>query len=125
MQQPAPFHLVNTPPSALRVATNGQIRLTVLEPDGKLFLRRGLTGVMAAPTAQTIIPQLNQLAGELLQHSDMPAEDVAARLHALQMFCKPHETQKIEWACASLNGVNVFTDGVDIIVTTQDLRVTK
>lgn len=122
VQQPTPFTIVRAeglPP----VATNGACRLMCLDAGGELRLRRGIRGVFGAPVAEKILPHLNALAGELLAHSDMAPADVAARLHALQMVCAPPPLPNVEWAYAELNGVRVYTDGVDVILTQQDLQV--
>lgn len=121
-QQPTPFTIVRTD-GAPTVATNGSTRLTCLDADGWVSLRRGVRGALAAPAVEKILPQLNALAGDLLARSDMPAEEVAARLHALQQACRPPEPEHLEWAYVELAGVRVYTDGVDVIVTRQDLRI--
>lgn len=122
MDQPTPFTIVRSeahPP----LATNGAVRLMCLDADGAISLRRGIKGALAQPTAETMLPALNALAGELLSNSAMPAADVAARLHALQLACSPPAPQHLEWAFVELDGVRVYTDGVDVIVTRQDLRI--
>ena len=123
MQQPTPFTLVEAQAGKLRMASNAAVRIMCLDDDGTVFLRRGLSGVMAAPSAQNILPQLNALAGEVLANSAMAPADIAARLHALQLSCKPVEAKQIEWACVRLGDVRVFTDGEDIIVTRQNIEV--
>lgn len=122
MSQPVPFHLVRAD-NGLTVATNGAVRLTCLDDGGAVKLRRGICGVMAGPVVEKVLPLLNQLAGELLQNSAMDPVEVAARLHALQMLCKPQAPQHLEWAYTELDGVRVYTDGQDVIVTRQDLRI--
>lgn len=94
-----------------------------LDADGEVRLRRGIRTAMAAPMAERVLPHLNALAGELLANSAMPAEEVAARLHALQLACTPAEPQHVEWAYVEIAGVRVYTDGKDVIVTRQDLLV--
>lgn len=122
MTQPTPFHLVGKP-GGPTVATNGAMRLTCLDADGVVRLRRGIRGVMAGPVVEKVLPLLNQLAGELLANSAMEPDEVAARLHALQMMCKPPAPQHVEWAYAELDGVRVYTDGQDVVVTRQDMQI--
>lgn len=122
MGGPIPFTVVRQaggPP----VASNGSTRLTCLDEGGQVKLRRGIRGAFGGPLAERVLPKLNALAGELLKRHDMPAEELAAHLHALQAVCQPAPSQHIEWAYAELDGVRVYTDGVDIIVTRQDLTI--
>lgn len=120
--QPTPFTIVRSDTGAHPpVATNGAVRLMCLDADGQLSLRRGISGMMAAPMVEKILPQLNALAGELLANSAMDPAEIAARLHALQLACRPPEQRNIEWAYAELDGVRVYVDGADVIVTRQDL----
>lgn len=122
MSKPAPFVIVKNQ-SMPDVATNGVVRLMCLDEGGRVVLRRGVSGLMASPVAEKLIPLLNQLAGELIENAEMPAGDVQARLHALQLACQPKEPQAIEWAFAELDGVRVYTDGTDMIMTRRDLTV--
>jgi len=121
-QQPAPFHLVRQD-GGLNVATNGTLMLTCLDAGGVVKLRRGIRGAVAGPVVEKLLPQLNQLAGELLQNSAMEPAEVAARLHALQQLCKPTPPQHVEWAYVELDGVRVYTDGAAVLVTREDLRI--
>lgn len=120
--QPVPFDLVRAE-GLPTVATNGALRMVCLDADGVLRLRRGIRGAVAGPLAETLLPQLNALAGELLSNSGMTHQELAARLHALQLVCKPAPRQNVEWAYAELDGVRVYTDGTDVIVTRQDLAI--
>jgi hypothetical protein len=104
-------------------ATNGQTLLMCLDEGGKVFLRRGIKGVMQGPLAEKLLPQLNQLSGELLANPELSPADIAARLHALQLNCVVPEQQSIEWTVAELDGVRVYTDGTQIYLTKQDLVV--
>lgn len=122
MAQPVPFTIVR-PEGAPPVASNGMLRLTCLDPAGQVRLRRAIRTSTAAPMAERVLPHLNQLAGELVADIAMPAHEVASRLHVLQAACRPVEQQNVEWAFVELNGVFVYTDGVDVIVTTQDMRI--
>lgn len=122
MTQPTAFSIVHRP-DAPSVATNGSTRLMCLDAGGKLSLRRAICGGLGAPTAERIVPALNALAGELLANSAMPPADIAARLHALQQVCQPPPARHMEWAYAELDGVRCYTDGVDVILTKQDLSI--
>ena len=107
----------------VRVASNGTVRLSVLDAGGKIFRRRGISGLALKPAAEVLIPQLNQLAGELLQRPDTPPHEAIGRLLAIAGLVPTAEPQRIEWAVAELGGVRVYTDGRNVIVTTQDLVV--
>ncbi len=120
--QPTPFTITRNegqPP----VASNGVLRLACLEADGELKLRRGIRGALSGPMAERVLPQLNALAGQLLETPDMPATELASRLHALQFACQPKPVEHLEWAFVKLGDVYVFTDGQSVIVTRQDLRI--
>lgn len=121
MDQPIPFE-IDCSPGRPAVATNGRVRVTVLDKEGNMVRRRALVGIKAACPADAIIPQLNKLAGELVQDMSMPAGDIQARLLSLAAFAQPSDPQRVEWLRASLNGVQVFTDGVDIVITTGEIH---
>lgn len=118
-QQPVPFEIVEQ--DGARVASNGAVRLTLLDAAGKLFRRRGVSGLALKPPAEILIPQLNALAGELLQRPDMPAAEAVGRVLAMAGLVPTAEPQRHEWAVAELDGVRVYTDGVNIVVTKQEL----
>lgn len=122
---PVPFEIVEhaRPDGApLRVASNGAVRLTLLDSDGRLFRRRGISGMALKPAAEMLLPHVNALAGELLQRPDMPAHEAVGRLLALAGQVPTAEPQRHEWAVAELDAVKVYTDGVDVFVTRQELR---
>jgi len=119
MAQPIPFEIADR--DGVRVASNGSIRLSVFEPDGQLFLRRGITGLSAKSAADVLIPRLNALAGELLANPGMPAADAVGKLMAIGGLVPTAEPKHIEWAVVSIDGVNVYTDGVDVIVSRKEL----
>lgn len=118
-RQPVPFELVEQ--DGVRVASNGQVRLSLLDAGGRLFRRRGVSGLPMKPAAEVLVPQLNALAGELLQHPDISAQDAVARLLAIAGTVPTAEPQRHEWAVAELGAVLVYTDGRNIVVTKQDL----
>lgn len=121
MEQPKPFQIVRNPGEP-EVATNGTLALVVLD-GGVVRLRRGIRTSSGAPMAERILPHLNALAGELLANSAMSADEIAARLHALQVACVPPVQQNIEWAYGELNGVRVYVDGSTVLMSTQDQLV--
>lgn len=118
--QPVPFEIVEVSPGH-RVASNGGVSLSLLDPGGRLFRRRGVVGLATKPAAEVVLPQLNGLAGELVANPAMPAEEVAARLLALAGLVPVAAPKRVEWAVAELDGVRVYTDGSAIVVTKQDL----
>lgn len=118
--EPVPFEIV-TEPTGMRVASNGPAKLVLLEGDGELFKRRGVKRMSTMPTAERLLPLVNELAGELLQNPTMPDGEVLARLGALAGMVPPDEPTRIEWVVARVNGVNVFFDGQHVVVTRQDL----
>lgn len=117
--QPIPFEIVQQ--DGVSVASNGSIRLSMLDADGRLFKRRGVSGLAIKPAAEVLIPQLNALAGELLAKPDTPATEARARLLAIAGLVNTAEPQQHEWAVAELDGVRVYTDGANVVVTKQDL----
>lgn len=123
--QPVPFEIaehVTAEGAPIRIASNGGLRLTLLDADGKLCRRRGVSGLALKPAAELLLPQVNALAGELLARPDMPAQEAVGRLLALAGQVPTAEPQRHEWALAELDGVRVYTNGVDVIVTRQDLQ---
>lgn len=120
MAQPVPWEIV-TRPDGVRVASNGAQRLVVLDEAGQVFRRRGVTGLAMRPAAELLIPQLNALAGELLAAPDMPARAAVDRLLAIAGTVPTAEPQRVEWAVAEIDGVRVYVDGPNVVVTTRDL----
>lgn len=120
-QQPTPFEIV-TGPDGMRVASNGRLRLTVLDPRGKLFRRRAIRGIAAKPAAEVLLPQINALAGELLASPGLTGAELQARLHAIAGTLVTEEPRRVEWAVAELAGVRVYVDGETVIVTTLNLE---
>ena len=118
--QPIPWEIART--DTLHVASNGQQQLVLLDTDGRLFMRRGVKGLGARPSGERVLPKLNELAGELLQRLDMPSEELAARLQALAGLAHVPPPQNIEWAVAELDGVRVYTNGAEVVVTRRDLN---
>lgn len=119
MPQPIPFEIIQQ--DGVSVASNGAIRLSMLDAGGRLFKRRGVSGLTIKPAAEVLIPQLNALAGELLAKPDTAASEARARLLAIAGLVNTAEPQQHEWAVAELDGVRVYTDGANVVVTKQDL----
>lgn len=69
-----------------------------------------------------VVALLNGLATELLAQPDMPAQDAVARLLALAGLVPIAEPKRVEWVVGELNGVRVYTDGANVVMTTQDLK---
>lgn len=121
MSQPSPFEIA-TGADGVRVASNGERSMTVLEGEAELFRRRAIKrAALSKPPAELAIPALNELASELLGRMDMPAADVAARLRQLADQVEPVAETRIEWAVARLDGVYAYFDGSNVVVTRQDL----
>jgi hypothetical protein len=119
---PIPFELLQQ--DGQRIATNGFTTVVLRAPaeQGRMFRRRGLRGVALAAPGQAVLPELNRLAGDLLQQLDMPAAQLAERLAAIAALAAPVEPEPVEWAVAELDGVRVYVDGSSVIVTREDLN---
>lgn len=124
LEQPVPFEIIEQQVDGLQVrqASNGTLRVTVLDGDAQLFRRRAISGLSLKPAAELVLPHLNQLATDLLQQLDMPAEQVAARLLSLAGQIPLAKPRNAEWVVAKLDGVFVTTDGHDVFVTRRDLQ---
>lgn len=123
MGEVSPFELLTH--AGHRVATNGAVTLTLLEPPeaGRVFLRRGLRGVaLGGSPGALVLPELNRLAGDLLQRLDMPPAELAQRLQELAAMAAPPAPEAVEWAVAELDGVRVYVDGQNVVVTRQDIQ---
>lgn len=121
--QPAAFEIVQQPNTGARVASNGRVRLMLSETDGELFRRRGIAGIALKPAAEVVLPQLNELAGDLVGNLGMPANEVVSRIDAIKATVQTGEPRRIEWAVARLDGVSVYFDGETVIVTRADLPI--
>lgn len=120
--QPAPFEIAES--DGVRVASNGAATLTVLADlagTGRLFRRRAQKGINVKPAAEAAIPLLNQLAGELLADLSLPGHVVAERIRAIADAVQPEPPKNVEWAVAEVDGLRVYFDGCDVVVTRADL----
>lgn len=120
-EQPIPFEIVEQ--DGVRVASNGRLRLSVLDADGVIYRRRAISGLASKPASEVLIPLLNEFAGELLVRPDTPAQEAVGKLLAIAGLVPTAEPQRHEWAVAVLDGVRVYTDGVNIVMTRADLTV--
>ena len=117
----APFEIVEPAPG-VRVASNGAVRVTVLEGDAEIKRRRALKGIARRPAGEVALPQLNHLAGELLERLDMPGDEIARRLAAIAGTVHMPPAQQIEWLVVRVGDVRVYLDGSDVVVSRQDLQ---
>lgn len=120
-QQPVPFAIVRDP-GGPATASNGTARLAVLEDNGTVFLRRGIKRFMARPANETLLPLINEFAGQLLNTPEMTLDEARARMEAIAATLPQQQAANVEWVVAELNGVRVYYDGRDVIVTTRDLQ---
>lgn len=117
---PTPWEFARS--NEAHVASNGDARLILLDTDGKIFARRGVKGIgVGSAAAEKVLPKLNELAGEILQRPDMPPAELAERLKALSGLAHVPPPQHVEWAVAELDGVRVYCNGPEIVVTRRDL----
>jgi hypothetical protein len=119
MTPPQPFEIQNL--DGIAVASNGVTRVCLTEPDGRMFRRRGITGISSRTAAETLVPQLNALAGELLANPTMSAAEALARLHAIGGGVQLTQPQNVEWCVTQVGDVRVYVDAESVIVTRQDI----
>ena len=122
MSQPNPFE-IRTLEDGVRVASNGQTTVVARDPEATMIRRRGITGIGARPPGELILPELNALAGDILNRLDMPAAELQARIKMLAAMSTPNEPQNIEWLVVTLGDVKVYVDKENVIVTREDLRI--
>lgn len=120
LKHPIPFEIIEQ--DGLKIASNGTLRLAVMGDGAKVFRRRAITGLQTKSAAEMLIPLLNELATELLTQPNTPAQDAVSRLLALAGLVPIAEPRKVEWVVGELNGVRVYTDGLNIVMTTEDLQ---
>jgi hypothetical protein len=108
---------------AVHVAYSATQRLVLRDVrSGRIFLRRGLRGIgLGGAAASRVLPQLNALAGELLQRQDMPGDELGERLRGLAALAHVPPPEPVEMAVAELDGVRVYVVGPEIVVTREDL----
>lgn len=119
MAQPIPFEIVEQ--DGHRYASNGTIRVAVLDADAKLYRKRAISGIPTKPPAELLIPQLNLLAGELLANPETSAEVAVGRLLALAGLVPTAEPRRQEWVAVDIDGIHIYSDGSTVIVTRQEL----
>jgi hypothetical protein len=122
VDKPIPWEVARG--DGFHVASNGAQQLVLLDTDsGRIFLRRGVKGLgVGAGAAERVLPKLNELAGELLKRADIPAAEIAERLKALAGLSHVPPPQNVEWAVAELDGVRVYINGAEVVVTRRDLN---
>lgn len=116
-----PFEIHRDEATGHQAASNGQVLLVLRDPAGRVFRRRGVRGLMRGTPADVLLPKLNAFLGELLQQPDMTPQAAAARLQAIAGLLPCDPPQQIEWAVVQLDDVYVYSDGVNVIVTKEDL----
>lgn len=120
MSKPTPWEFVRH--DEAHVASNGDARVILLDTDGRLFARRGVKSVgVGGCAAEVVLPKINELAGEIVQRPGMPAAELRERLSALAGLAHVPPPQHVEWAVAELDGVRVYCNGPEIVVTRRDL----
>lgn len=111
----------NGPPDAA-----GTQVLMLLDPAGTVVRRRALKGVALAPAADVVVPMLNQLATDIVRDLNagvpVPGDQLQARLMAIASMVPTAKPTPVEWCMADIDGVRVYLDGRNVIVTRQDLR---
>jgi hypothetical protein len=120
--QPVPWEFFDGP-QGMRVASDGTLRLCVLEPEGKMFRRRAIVGVPMRCMGDALLPKLNEFAGDILKQPDMPATEAVARLLALAGSIPTAEPTRRECVVAELSGVRVYIEGRDVVLTMRDLQL--
>lgn len=118
--RPTPWEIARA--NGMAVASNGEAMLVLPEDEGgRLFTRRAIKGLAVGAAADRVLPKLNELAGELLQRMDMPSDELQARLQAIAGLAQVTPPEHVEWAVAELNGVRVYCNGSEVLVTTKDM----
>lgn len=118
-----PFEVVEA--DGRKVATNGAVTLSVLDDlagAARVFRRRAIKGMSMAPSGEMALPLLNQLAGDVLADLSMPAHVLAQRLAQIAERVQPKQPEPVEWAVAEIDGVRIYFDGANVVVTRQNLQ---
>lgn len=121
--QPVPFAIVPAGDGLPTHASNGTCRMAVLDGDGSMKLRRGIKHSMGKPVNETLLPVINEFAGFLLQNPGLTLDEARARLDAIASMLPSEKATNVEWVMGELNGVRVYYDGRDVIVTRLDLQL--
>lgn len=96
--------------------------LLLLDPAGTVVRRRALKGVALTPNAEVAVPMLNALATAIIRNPAMPPEQVQAQLLTIASLIPTTKPTPVEWCMATIDGVRVYLDGRNVVVTRQDLR---
>ncbi|MGL4576376.1 MAG: hypothetical protein ACRCV9_16450 [Burkholderiaceae bacterium] len=120
--QPVPF-VIKQFEGGASAASNGSTQVMAPDAGSRMFLRRGIRGLQTGCVADKVLPQLNQLAGDLLAQQNMPAAELRARLHILMAACETPQPQNVEICVVELDGVRAYVQEDRVIVTRQDITV--
>ena len=121
MSKPIPWEFARS--EGAHVASNGTTQVILLDTkDGRVFARRAVKQVgMGVCAAESVLPKLNALAGEILQRPDMTPTELREQLVAIAGLVNVTPPQHVEWAVVELDGVRVYCNGSEVVVTRQDL----
>ena len=116
---PVPFELAER--EGLRYASNGRTTVILQAEGATLKRRRGIKGISPKPPGETVLPMLNELAGEVLKRLDMPSEELAARVAVIGAAAHVAKPERSEWAVCEVDGIRIYVDAETVIVTRKDL----
>lgn len=120
MADPVPFEIVSQ--GGVRVASNGRLRVCTFENESVAMVKvRAISGLAVRPAAESVIPQLNQLAGELLRKPDTPPEEIRNRLIAMSGTVNVPQPMRHEWLKVTVDDWKIYTDGEQVVVTKNEL----
>lgn len=125
MSDPAPIPFEIVPQAGgQRIASDGHIALVVLEdlPEAQIFRRRSVSGLPLKPAAEVLVPQLNQLAGELLAAPATTAEQARQRLLAIAGTVQVADPVRSEAVVCQVDGLHIYISGTAVVVTRKDLK---
>jgi hypothetical protein len=118
--QPAPFEFADGP-AGMKVASNGAVCVALQDPNGRMFRRRGVVGLQTTPPAEKLLPKLNEFAGHLVANLEMGSHEAVNKLLAIAGTVSTAEPQRKEWCVVELDGVRIYINGTEIIVTKREL----
>lgn len=110
----------NGPPGEL-----GTQVLLLMDPTGTVVRRRAVKGLALAPAADVVVPMLNKLATEIVEAlhrgETVDAAQLQARLMAMASMVPVSRPTPVEWCMATIDGVHVYLDGHNVVVTRRNL----
>lgn len=86
-----------------------------------MFRRRAQKGLSVKPAGEIAVPLLNQLCGELVADMSLPGHLVAERIRAIANAVQPEPPKNVEWVVAEIDGLRVYFDGRDVLVSRADI----